>query len=272
MKGARKIVYYGSLVVIAVTACFLIYYFYTTAHEADVYKELQATAEPTATPAPTQAPTAEPTPTPEPHLCPVDFEQAWQECADIYGWIEIPGLDISYPVVQHPDNDAFYLRHDITGAYNRHGAIYSEPSVNAGDFSDYHTILYGHNYEDGTLFSNLTQYRDTAVLEANPDIFVYTPEEELRYRIFAAITYSNAYIPYFYDDSAPENRQAFLDSLPSTVRDLNNHIVEDVPVTKDDKILILSTCTGNSDSVIHRYLIIGVLQEESAWDQQAVVG
>lgn len=272
MKKARKAVYYGSLAVIVVTACILIRYYYVRAHENDVYEALEqavsVTAAPSAAPQATQPAATEPpapTPTPEPRYCPVDFTALHEASDDIYAWIEIPGLDIAYPVLQNPTDDNLYLRHDVEGKYNNHGAIYSMASVNKTDCSNYHLILYGHNFKDGTMFSNLTQYRDRSVLEESGDIYIYTPDRELRYKAFAAVTFSNGYIPYYYEESKPENREAFLNDLPNVVRDVNNNILEDVAVTKDDHLLILSTCTGNTDRVIHRYLVVAVLQEETPW-------
>ena len=47
---------------------------------------------------------------------PVDFD-AWQERnPDVYAWIEYPGTNVDYPIVQRPDDDAYYLRRDIDGA------------------------------------------------------------------------------------------------------------------------------------------------------------
>lgn len=262
MEKVRKIVFYASIAVIAAMVLFLVWFFYRRAHEADVYKDLQATA--VATPAPAEAGEV---PVPEAaNLCPVDFDKLHETTPNIYAWIEIPGMDIAYPVVQSPGEDDYYLKHDISYNYNDHGAIYSHASVNGTDFSEYHVILYGHNFEDGTMFSNLTNYRDSSVLDANRDVYIYTPQEQLHYRIFAAVTFSDYYLPYLYKSDAVQDRQAFLDDLPDTVRDLNNHVLDDPAVTADDKLLILSTCTGKSDRVEHRYLVVAKLEERTPWD------
>lgn len=260
----RKLVFYGSLAVLLATALLLVRYLYVRAHEADVYDTLKDTA--VTTPAP-QAPAAADAPTAGTHFCPVDFDQLHAVSTDICAWIEIPGMDIAYPVLQSPTDDSLYLRHDVNKEYNDHGAIYSEASVDAADFSDYYTILYGHNFEDGTMFSNLTRYRDSAVLQQNRDVLIYTPDEELRYKIFAAVTYDSSYLPEYYDETIPESRQLFLDDLPQVVRDLSNSVLNDIEVTTDDKLLILSTCTGNEDRLNHRYLVVAKLEEESEWDQ-----
>ena len=44
----------------------------------------------------------------------VDFNKLEEINPDVIAWIEIPGLEISYPVVQGRDND-YYLHHLITG-------------------------------------------------------------------------------------------------------------------------------------------------------------
>lgn len=263
MSKSGKLVFYGSIAVIVVTVCILVGYFFTRAHDNDVYEDVQAAV--TVTPAPVTAPET----TDAPHVCPIDFDELHATAPDAYAWIEIPGMDISYPVLQSPTDDTLYLRHDLTGEYNMHGAIYSEASVDATDFSDYHTILYGHNFEDGTFFSDLTRYRDSTVLQQNHEIRIYTPEKELRYTIFAAVTYDNSYLPEYYDETIPESRQLFLDDLPQVVRDLSNQILSDVDVSADDRLLILSTCTGNTDRLENRYLVVGKLEEETPWDPAA---
>lgn len=271
MDKQRKIVLYGSLAAFAAAVCLLIAYFYVEMHEHDIYDRVQdnfvSTPEPTLEPAPTAEPTSAPSdapapsPTPEPYTSPVDFDALREITPNIYAWIRIPGTSVDYPIVQHPEDDDFYLRRAIDGQYNNHGSIYSEASVNGTDFSDYHTILYGHNFEDDTMFSSLTKYRDRTFFQENNEILIYTPETELHYRIVAAVTFSNAYIPYYYDGEVREDRQVFLEDLATTVRDLNNNIEEIDPATADDKLLILSTCTGNSDSIIHRYLVVAVLTD-----------
>ena len=54
-------------------------------------------------------------------------------------------------------------------------------------------------------------------------------------------------------------RQAFLDSIYES-RDMRNSIDESVEVTPENRIITLSTCTGNEAD--HRFLVGAVLVDE----------
>ena len=54
-------------------------------------------------------------------------------------------------------------------------------------------------------------------------------------------------------------REAYIDMIFST-RKMNANINSDLTVTKDDRIITLSTCTGNDEE---RYLVQGVLIYDS---------
>lgn len=64
---------------------------------------------------------SEPDAEPERYLQ-IDFEGLQAVNPDVIAWIDIPGLSISYPVVQGTDN-AYYLHHLFTGEYNSSGSI-----------------------------------------------------------------------------------------------------------------------------------------------------
>ena len=80
----------------------------------------------------------------------VDFNKLEEINPDVIAWIEIPGLEISYPVVQGRDND-YYLHHLITGENHKSGSIFMD-FQNQEDLSDRNTIIYGHNMKDGSMF------------------------------------------------------------------------------------------------------------------------
>ncbi len=51
----------------------------------------------------------------EAYVSPIDFDSLKAVNEDIYAWLEIPGTDISYPILQHPTEDEYYLRKGLQG-------------------------------------------------------------------------------------------------------------------------------------------------------------
>ena len=118
------------------------------------------------------------------YISPIDFDKLKETNQDIYAWIEIPDTQINYPVVQGGDDDAYYLNHTIDGTEGYPGSIYTE-RINAKDFSDFNTVIYGHNMKDGSMFMGLHNFEDPQYMKEHPNVKIYTPEKELTYRILS---------------------------------------------------------------------------------------
>lgn len=189
---------------------------------------------------------------------PVDFTALQAQNPDIYAWIKIEGTNINYPVVQSASDNEYYLNHTIEGQEGYPGSIYTE-NYNKKDFTDYNTILYGHDMKDGSMFQNLHNYTDPAYMQTHPEVIVYTPEKKLTYQIFAAVVYDDRHLLFGFDFTTMEGRQSFLDSLRAS-RDLSNVFREDVSVSADDRLLTLSTCMTGQDE--KRFLVEAVLIHE----------
>lgn len=194
----------------------------------------------------------------EDYISPIDFNKLWEVNEDIYAWITIPDTQINYPIVQSPDDDGYYLNHTIDGQEGYPGSIYTE-SCNSKDFTDYNTVIYGHNMKDGSMFQGLHDYEDDQYLKDHPYIEIYTPDKEYKYQIFAVVVYSNVHILKGYDFSKTEQRQMFLDSVYSS-RSMENSFDLSVNVDTDSKILTLSTCIGGRPE--SRLLVEAVLIDE----------
>lgn len=179
------------------TCCFLLFRVQADRHlpgyktGTDEYRDLQQyTTEITKTPE-TPAPTkteepqtesepAEPSePEPEPLSYPtepplaVDFESLKAINPDVKGWLYIEALDISYPVVQGPDNDA-YLHTTYEGTSNFAGSIFLDYQ-NQGDFSDGNTIVYGHNMKNLSMFGKLKQMKEQEKYRDSVYFWMLTP-------------------------------------------------------------------------------------------------
>lgn len=189
---------------------------------------------------------------------PIDFEALWEKNEEIYAWITIPGTKVDYPILQRPEDDTYYLNHTVDGTEGLPGSIYTE-SVHAQDFSESNTVIYGHNMKDDSMFGSLHDFEKADFFKENRDIYIYTPEHILTYKIFAAVTYSDTYIPFTFDFTTDEGYQEFLDSIYDS-KNMTNQFADDVEVTTNDRIITLSTCVGNQPN--KRYLILAVLVDE----------
>ncbi|HJF45533.1 class B sortase [Thermophilibacter provencensis] len=188
---------------------------------------------------------------------PVDFPTLKAEHPDVYAWITIPDTQVNYPVVQSATDDNFYLRRDLDGNYSVYGSIYSQ-SMNATDFSDPVTVLYGHNSSDGLMFADLHKFEDPEYFAAHEDMYIYTPGHILTYRIISAYRYDDRHILNSFDFSDPEVRQQYFESVLNPVSMVVN-VREGATLSADDRIVQLSTCPREGSVSGNRYLVTGVL-------------
>lgn len=228
----------------------------TAKEEKAADEETESAKQPEPTELPEASPTPIPTPTDVPPEIPIDFQELKKQNEDIYAWITIEGTNVDYPVLQNPEDDSLYIHHGIDKEYLFAGAIYSEMK-NKKDFSDFNTILYGHNMKDGSMFASLHNYRDEEFFKKNREIVVYTPEHIFRYEIFAVYSFDNRHILNSFDFTTEKGRSDYLEEVYN-VRSMDAHFLDERKVTGKDKIITLSTCIGRDDS---RYLVQGVLTE-----------
>lgn len=184
----------------------------------------------------------------------LDWASLYKENEDIYAWIYIPGTQVDYPVLQSATDDTYYLNHNIDGSYGKPGCIYTE-KINSKDFSNYNTVIYGHNMKNGEMFGCLHDYEDETFFDENPYVYVYTEDKTYVYEIFAAYTASNAHILNTNDFSTQKGFADYLDNVVYN-KSLVGNFKEGARVTSDNRIITLSTCTSNSSK---RWLVQAVL-------------
>lgn len=186
----------------------------------------------------------------------LDWDALHEQNEDIYAWIYVPDTTVDYPVLQHPTDNSYYLNYNMDGTKGYPGCIYTE-DFNSKDFSDIHTVIYGHNLKDKTMFSSLHNFEDKELLSEDHYIFIYTQDYVFVYRIFAAYEFSAIHLLDNYDYT---NEYVYADYLKQIYRTTDRvaNVREDIEVTTDDKIVTLSTCTEDHDSN-RRFLVTGVL-------------
>ncbi len=180
----------------------------------------------------------------------VDFGQLQNLNSDIVGWLFFENEDISYPILQGKNNDV-YLRTTYDGKSARAGSIFLD-CLNKNDFSDMHTLIYGHNMRDETMFGKLKNYyREEGYFENHKYFQVITPSECLRYEVIAYKTVPGDGDIYniFTEDSV-----GYLDWLKDCIFK-GNYASSGWKPDYRDKIITLSTCTSGND----RFVVCGRL-------------
>ncbi len=181
----------------------------------------------------------------------VDFDVLCQENQDIVGWLYCADSIINYPVVQGDDND-YYLHHLLDGSENSSGTLFVD-FRNAEDFSDWHTIFFGHNMRNDTMFGTLTEYASQEYYDAHPVMYLLTPMQNYKIELVAGyVTSFNSEI-YGIKKSIEERNTLLQTALDKS--DFNSA----ADINDDDQLITLSTCSYEYENA--RYVLIGVLRE-----------
>ncbi len=193
---------------------------------------------------------------------PVDFDTLRQQYQnqDIYAWLYVPGTSVNYPVVQpYTEDDNFYLDHNLQKGYEFAGSIFTQ-KLNSRTFTDPVTVIYGHNMLNGTMFRTLHSFQDATFFEEHSEFYIYTEGHMLTYQIFAAYNYDNRHILNSFNFSDPAVYQSYLDYALNPTNSTKRNVRSGVTLTTEDRIVVLSTCIGNSEQ---RYLVQGVLMDDT---------
>ena len=185
----------------------------------------------------------------------IDFNEWQEKNEDIYAWIYIEGTNINYPILQSQTDKGYYLNHDYLGNTVNYGSIYTE-NYNTKTFKDFNTMIYGHNMYNGTMFTELMKYKERDFFDEYNEIYIFTPENAYKYKIFAAYINDKKHIMLANDFSNEQGFQAYIDKISEYT---DGNFDDSVNLTIKDKIISLSTCTAPVSNGKHRYLVQAVL-------------
>lgn len=180
----------------------------------------------------------------------VDFDTLKSINEDVAGWIYMEALpDISYPIVKGTDND-YYLHHTYKKEAVFAGSIFMD-CKNSKDFSDQNTIVYGHNMKNGSMFGSLKNYKSQDIVSKSPYFWVITPDEAYKYKIFAIYTANVDGNTYTLIKGPGKETIDYGNSMKAK----SNIDTGEYQFKETDKIVTLSTCTGDSAT---RFVVQGV--------------
>ena len=172
----------------------------------------------------------------------VNWEELRAINPEIVGWIYVDAEPvINYPICQAKD-DEYYLHMTFRRDYLFAGSIFEE-CMNASDFSDVNTIVYGHNMKNGSMFGTLKKLRDSDLLNGSPHVWILTPDGDACYEIFSVFTTPADGEVY---DLYPENGEEFL-AWEERMK-ARSAVDRDTALRADDRTVVLSTCTGNDET------------------------
>ncbi len=181
----------------------------------------------------------------------VNFTDLVNKNPDTVGWIKVDGTKVNYPVVQTDDND-YYLTHAFNGKNNKSGWIFADYRVNFENFGR-HTIIYGHNMNNNTMFGTIPQMLNNNYLNnsSNYYIRISTPSCNTTWKLFS-IYMTDPEVYYLKTNFKTYSFEEFISTLKS--RSIYNFGID---VTPDDKILTLSTCnnTATKRIAVHAKMI-----------------
>ena len=170
---------------------------------------------------------------------------------DAVAWLDIPDTAMQYPVVQGKDNQ-YYETHSFAKKSRAGGAIFAD-AWNLSDFSDFNTVIYGHHMKDGSMFTELREYRHDNFLRNHKYIVLTLENSQKQYKVFAA-----------YDCDEKTDFRGFTHNDSGLKKDFllqiekRSEIFTNAEVTVRDKLLTLVTCTGGDRDrywVVHAVLV-----------------
>jgi sortase B len=178
-------------------------------------------------------------------------EEMRQINPDYVGWLRIDGTEVNYPIVRGYDNEK-YLKTSFYGESSITGAVFMDYR-NVGNFLAHnaedslpHIIIYGHNLQQGGMFSDLRRLLNRQFLEENNIITLIIDDQPIEFEIFSARLTDVNDPAYFLNFSAPRAFTRFADKI-------------DAPLVAT-QIITLSTCVrgGSDDSrlIIQGYRLI----------------
>lgn len=177
---------------------------------------------------------------------------------EIIGWLFFENEDISYPILRSEDNEKYYrTAYDNTKASA--GSIFME-SLNTPDFSDLHTIIYGHNMKNLSMFGKLKYYKENDDYYDSHKYFqIIMPDRKYRYEVIAYkdIDAEGDFYTIYKKDS--KDFKNFIEDKILKGSLINNN----VELNDDSQVVSLSTCTASDEK---RFAVSAVKIDEREMD------
>ncbi len=170
-----------------------------------------------------------------------ELKELYEKNKDLVGWINVPGTNIDYPVVQTPSNPNYYLYRGFDKKYSSWGCLYVREICDVFTPSD-NVVIYGHHMKDNTMFAQLDKYKKKAFWEDHQTFTFDTLYERHTYQIVAVFkTSANIGQGFSYHTFNDAKSEEEFNDFMKQVHKLQFY---DTGVTAEygDMLLTLSTC------------------------------
>ncbi len=175
------------------------------------------------------------------------YEALYQQNADMIGWIKIDGTEIDYPVMYTGDD--FYLSHDFNQESAKSGIPFIDQRCTVDPFGT-NTIVYAHNMKNGTMFSELLNYKSMEYYEAHPVIHFDTLYETKEYEIVAVFeseVYKKSDTVFKHYNFLNADTQADFEEYAANIEALSLYDTG-IHLEYGDEILTLMTCSYHTEN------------------------
>ena len=182
----------------------------------------------------------------------IDFYSLYEISKDAVAWLYAPDTEINYAVAQAEDND-YYLHRLLNGVSASGGTLFTDCRNDAG-FTDWNTVIYGHNMKNGTMFASLMDYRIPGYYEEHPTMYLYMPGHRYKLELIAGYT-TNINDVIYSIPATKEERDEIIDHA-----NMVSSFMSGIAIGDEDKLVTLSTCSYAYNDA--RYVVIGRTVEE----------
>ena len=158
-------------------------------------------------------------------------------------WIEIPDTDIDYPIMQKQGDPEYYLRRNYKGEYSYSGTPFLDENCNIRLSKN--LIVYGHNMKDGTMFSELTKYKDLKFCMEHQAMKLTIDGITYNYTLYAVCSVDASEGWYTFTGQTSEDNFA---ELISHIQNRSSYISFTEQAEYGDHFLTLSNCDYASDN------------------------
>jgi sortase B len=174
---------------------------------------------------------------------------------DIVAWLDIPNTNIDFPITHTTDNE-YYLSHDVNGNSSSYGVPFLDYR-NTGDFSDFNSIIYGHNIRGKRMFSQLLDFQDSNYFSSHSYGYLYLDDVQYTLNFIACLNLNSTSFVYDVVFLTDDEKLDFLNGVKSSA--LN---YRDFTYTSLDNLhlVALSTCSYEFDNA--RTILLGYFETE----------